>query len=251
MADEMPDDEEMPPQQGESLGGMMPKPDGNGGAAPDAEPDSGDTQEQDEGEGEEGGQGQGNGRKASPEQQQQYDAFVGQCYHVIYAKGQVNPAIANLLKVGDPISAVAHATVNVVLRVMTSAKQNNIQFDPGVLLKGGQEVYQDLCDLSGKLGIHKFTEGEVDAGWVQTMHLAQQQMQQAGLIDPKAFVRDQQELNQAAENGNIDDYLPGVGGLVKDVQAAQQQKGDQQQQPPEGDGEDQPSGKFSGFGKGA
>lgn len=167
----------------------------------------------------------GQGQKAPPALQAEYNQFIAQGWHVMYNGGRPNPAILNQLKAGDPKRCLALAAVDLVLFLVQSAKAQGKTIDGAVILHGGKKLFEELADLSAKMKIHQYQQGELDASWVLAMHMAQQKMQQAGLIDPKAFVRDVQEMNKAEAEGRIDDILPGLGKLSDEVHQGVAQKG--------------------------
>lgn len=263
-----PDDEEEGQGAAPSFGGMSPSADDTGEdeggePAPDDEGAEGEpAPEEDQGGGEEAA---APGRKATPEQQAQYKQFVMQGIHAIYHDHKPDPAILHRLATGDPKQALADASVNLVMTLVTTAKDQGLKLDGAVILKGGQRLFEELADLSAAAHIHKYTQGELDASWVLAMSLAQKHMAAAHLIDPRAFVRDVQEMNKAEAEGRVDDILPGLGKLVSEVQAAKQGGGAQQPAPDDGgdselpaedaapaeqDDEEDQKPRFGGFGKG-
>lgn len=209
--------------------------DQSGAPAPDAAPDQ--QQEPPPGQGSGGllgdtggdqpppddGAGQAQGQKASPEQQTQYNQFVNNGYHLIYAGGKTSPGILKSLASGPPVRALAMTATTVVMTLVDSAHSSNHDLDPAVILHGGKEIFQDLADLSSKAKIHTYNDADLGNAWVMAMDLTRVKMVAAGLVDPAAFQRDIQELNQAEKDGDLDKWAPGMGEAADAVKQAQAQ----------------------------
>jgi hypothetical protein len=63
---------------------------------------------------------------------------------------------------GDPASGLAQVASQVILRVAKDGYMNGIQ-DPAVIGAGGAAIIDDLAELSERLGIHQYSQEELDA----------------------------------------------------------------------------------------
>src|SRR5262245_7366010 len=79
----------------------------------------------------------------TPEEQEQYDLFVGQALNMLSSSPKILASVQKLLAAGsDRITALATAAVTVVDAVRTSGAKNGVQFSVDVLLHGGQEIIE-------------------------------------------------------------------------------------------------------------
>jgi hypothetical protein len=157
------------------------QPDASGAAPDSAQPgqDAGQDQTQDQPQG-------GDEPNVSPEEQAQYDQFVGNGMQLVYQEQgktmQVAPAVLGQLK-GDwkdvepslgqipqeekpldpknPIDCLAVTTVGLVLTLEASAASSNHQLDPAVVFHGGAELMEQLADIANAANIHDFSDDEM------------------------------------------------------------------------------------------
>lgn len=103
----------------------------------------------------------GMGKEATPEQKQQFNQFVDNAQRLIYDE-QMMPRIQEGLQGGgDPASGLAQMAGLIILRVANSAYESGVR-DPGILVAGGAEVIDELAELSSRLGIHEFSQEEMN-----------------------------------------------------------------------------------------
>ena len=148
------------------------------------------------------------GEQATPEEQAQYELFVGQCLKLIYGGGKVNQAVLDRLKTGKPVQALAAAATVIVDRVFTSAKENGKDFAADILLHAGKEILQDLAELAQKSGIHDYTQDELDGAFYAAVD--QFRADHQGMIDQNAAKGELQQLQQADQQGKLGQMLPGI-----------------------------------------
>ena len=214
---ENPAEDAMPGDMGEDQGGMTPDQEN---PAEDAAP--GDAAE-DQGE----SQG-GEKPNVTPEEQAQYEKFVDNCYSSIYDP-KAFPAIQKALQATeDPLDNLAHTVVGVVTRVVDSAQKANAPLDDAVIFQGGVEVMEDLADLSAKLGIHEFTEDELQSATYRALDMYREQGIATGKIDPNDLKQQFDTIREADQRGMLGQLMP---GLEQYAQQHQQPEG----APPEGD----------------
>lgn len=148
----------------------------------------------------------------SPEEQAQYERFMDNAFKLIYHGGKVSPAVLESLGAsGDPKMNLAHTAVNIVLHLQDSARKANKDVSPDVLFQGGKDVVEDLANLAGMAGIHKFDQDELEGAWYQALDLYREAATRRGLIDPDAIKQDFDTIVQADRAGNLDKLLPGIG----------------------------------------
>lgn len=147
----------------------------------------------------------------TPEEQQEYDLFVGQALNLIATPEhqKVRDALVKLLSAGeDRVAALASAAVYVVEGVEKSAGRAGKEFNVDVLLHGGQEITEHLADFAKAKKIHAFSPEEVEAAFLQAVD--QYRLKNQGRLDPEAAQQDLQEVAAAEESGEIDQVMPGL-----------------------------------------
>lgn len=175
------------------------------GADPNAPP-SPDDGSQDQGD-------SSDGEQASPQEQQQYDEFVNNCYNAIYTEDnppKVQPSILQgLANKSDPITGLADTSAAVVHGVVMNAAKNGVKIDPTIILHGGMEVIADLAKVAKLAKIHTYTPKEQEAATYRAVDMYRQMQGN----DPQAQQAAQQDLStmqQANASGNLDSVLPGA-----------------------------------------
>jgi len=147
----------------------------------------------------------------SPEEQAQYDEFVGNAYALIY--GDSHESIVERLSIDEePIQALAQTVTQVVRRVVESARQAGQELSSDVVFQGGVEVLEDLAATMGKLGIYDFSDEELEQATYVAMDLYRDVEIEAGELDQQAHQEDWQTLQQANETGEFD-------AVMQDLQA--------------------------------
>lgn len=146
----------------------------------------------------------------SPEEQQQYERFVDNCYSVIYDQKTLPKILQSLDATNDPIMNLANTIVQVVHFVATSAKASQTEISGDVLIQGGAEVMGDLADLAGKVGIHDYSDDEIEGATYRAMDLYRELQKQDGSLDINAAKQDMKDIMVADKEGRLDELLPGV-----------------------------------------
>lgn len=186
---------------------------------PNAQPDGtqtpDDTQTQDGGtpDQENGADDSSEGEQATPEEQQQYDEFVNNCYNAIYTEDnppKVQPSILQgLANKSDPITGLADTSAAVVHGVVANAAKNGVKIDPSIILHGGMQVIADLVKVAKLAKIYNYTPKEQEAATYRAVDMYRQMQGN----DPQAQQAAQQDLStmqQANASGNLDSVLPGA-----------------------------------------
>lgn len=109
---------------------------------------------------------------ASPEEQEQYNAFVENMLKVIYGdKKRLNTILSALKASDDPVQDLAATVATLVKRVEDSAEGAKMQLAEGVAFHAGVEILEDLAELAEKAGIHAFTEEEMETAGYRAIDL--------------------------------------------------------------------------------
>lgn len=146
----------------------------------------------------------------SPEEQQQYDRFVDNCYSVIYDQKTLPKILKSLDATDDPVMNLANTVVTVVDFVEKSARGAKMEISGDVLMHGGAEVMGDLADLAGKVNIHDYSEDEIEAATLRAMDMYREKQRADGTLDINAAKGDVREVMMADREGRLGEVLPGV-----------------------------------------
>lgn len=166
------------------------------------------------------------GAPASPQEEAQMEQFLAQCKLAVYDPKHpeaTKALIASLKASGNPVQALAHASVNIVMRVEDAATQGGEKLDPAVLLQGGYVVVDDVAKFSTEVskaqGTPSFNDKQTQAAYLVAVDLYRTMKQKSGTLDDGAAKQEWGQLKQADQSGDLGKVLPGANDL-KDTQAA-------------------------------
>jgi len=148
----------------------------------------------------------------SPEEQAAYDSFMDVAMQVIYGEA-FNEIFERLRADADPIEGLAQTAVEIVRRVVSSGSENGEQLNGDVVFHAGIAVVEELADRMGDLGIHDFTEAELEKVTYRALDLYRDVEVQNGELDQEGAQTDWATLQQANESGKLD-------ALMQDLSAA-------------------------------
>jgi len=170
----------------------------------------------------------------SPEEQDQYDQFVGNALNLIAAEGneKAGESVVSMLSAGsDPVEALATAAVYVVDAVEKSASKSGMKITGETMLHGGQEITEHLAELAESKGIHTFTDEELETGFLKAVDHYKQMNKET--MDPEAAKADLQALNDAPP-AVLEGALPGMDKMAGQEAPQQGQQAPPPPPPPQG-----------------
>ena len=160
--------------------------------------------------------------QASPEEQAQYDQYVGRAMQLIYDK-KFFPHLVDMLHGGaekgqqaandngmsGPQAGLAHAAVIVLQRVGSAAKEAGQTISPDVVLHGGAEVFSQLAEISDRAGISNYGEDRdaLEGAFFAAIDLYLKQAAQSGEVDQQAAQQQLQQLQQMDQSGQLETML--------------------------------------------
>lgn len=153
----------------------------------------------------------------TPEEQAEYDLFVKNAMEFIYTEDdKVLPDVMNRLATGKPVDALAQTAVWVVGMVESSAKSSGKEISDDVVFHGGREILEQLVEVAEAGGDHDFTEKEIEAAWYQALDLYREASSgEGGRFKPEEAASEFMALNEADQQGNADDVLPGFSKIAQ------------------------------------
>ena len=159
------------------------------------------------------------GSNVSPEEQKQYDQFVGNGMKLIFNKQGVQNILKAIKGDGKPVDGLANALVMVVTRLEDSAEQAGQKISPDVVMHGGVELLEQLADLAQKAGVHDFSKKELDGALYRAMDLYRERRQQQGKLPVDQLKGDFQQMQQAEQQGTLENDLPGITQFAQNAPA--------------------------------
>lgn len=174
----------------------------------------------------------------SPEEQAQYDKFVGNAMELIYTEdGKVQDEVLARLSTGNkPMDVLAQTTVWLVMLVENSAEQSGQRIEDDVLFHAAKEVHEQLIEVAEAADIHTFKEAEVQGSWYQALDMYREaNSDEGGRFNPEVAAQEFAALNEADREGRADEVLPGFSQMTQAGLAAAMADGN----PVDGEDEDE------------
>lgn len=165
----------------------------------------------------------------SPEEQQQYDAFVKNAMQIMYRDdGQPEPEVLQRLSTGKkPIDTMAQTLVWLVMMVEQDAKRQGQMLDDAVVMHGASEIMEHLIDLSDAAGLHKWKQAEMQGAWYQAldMYAEANDSAEGGRFNKEEAAAEFAELQAADQEGRLDEVIPGFNQGTETAMAMAMQDG--------------------------
>jgi hypothetical protein len=146
----------------------------------------------------------------TPEEQAQYDQFVGNALRIISSDKTRQGLLKTLAGNGRPQEGLANTAVMIAKRVVDSARENGVEISGDVLLHGGVQVVEALADVQEAAGIAELSEEEVQGAMYRAADLYREISQSEGTLNTDAAKEDMQALAAADRAGRLDELLPGL-----------------------------------------
>lgn len=150
------------------------------------------------------------GGNVSPEEQRQYDQFVGNALTMISSEKTRSGILKSLEGDGNPKEGLATTAALIVKRVSDSAKETGQEISGDVMLHGGVEVVEALAETQAAAGIADLPEEEIEGAMFRAADLYRGMAAADGSLNQEAAQQDIQMLKAAQEQGQLGAILPGV-----------------------------------------
>lgn len=142
----------------------------------------------------------------SPEEQGQYDQLVNNAYKALYDDKET--LLKSLAGAGDPVTGLAQTVAAVMSRLVDSARNAGKDFGEGVVINAGKEVLEDMADLMAQAGMADLDEQQLESA----TYLAAEMYRglQQNNLDQNKVAADFMDLQNAAQNGSLEQVMPGA-----------------------------------------
>ena len=180
--------------------------------------DAGPPQDSSQGDTGAPAQDSGAAQPASPEEQAQYNQFVGRAMELIYNE-KMFPQVVEMLRGGSndgqdqqgsgvsgPAHGLANATAMIIARVYKAATDAGANLSPDVVFHGGTEIFGQLAEISDKAGISDYANDrdKLEGAYFLAVDTAMQQLRKAGVVDEASAKQALQQLQQVDAKGELE-----------------------------------------------
>ena len=155
------------------------------------------------------------GASASPEEQEQYNLFVGNGMKMVFDKSGLENMVQSIAGDGNPVQGLGNTLAMLVMRLEDSAEQSGQEIPGDVKYHGSVELLEHLADLAKVAKIHDFSEEEMESALYLALDQYRVARQEQGKLPVEALKSDMNQLLQAEQSGNIDQVLPGLSDYAK------------------------------------
>jgi hypothetical protein len=148
----------------------------------------------------------------SPEEQAEYEQFVGNAMSIIYPDdGQVSPNVVQALQGSDdPMMNLATTAVSLVSSLRDSAKQAGHRVPDEILYHGAVAIIEELGEVAEAAGIHDYSEDDLEQALYLSLDLYRTAGEQSGDVDAEQLKAGFAQIQQADQQGRIEEVLPGI-----------------------------------------
>jgi hypothetical protein len=183
-------------------------------------------------------------QQASPEEQAQYNQFVGRAMQLIYDQ-RMFPKIVEMLRGGGsdgqgkddtgnsgPAHGLANATAMIITRVYKAASDAGAQLSPDVVFHGGTEIFGQLAEISDKAGISDYANDHdaLEGAYFLAVDTAMQQLRKAGVVDEASAKQALEQLHGMDGKGELEQ-------VFRELDAKDQSQGGEAETPAENQAE--------------
>ena len=141
-----------------------------------------------------------------PEVREQFNMFVTNGLNIIHEEQVTNDILNRILKSGDPIQAIAEATVDIVTRLYDSAKKNGVEIYRDVLIHGANVLMGEIINMAEAAGMQKLSDEQKTQAFQIATSMFIDQSVKTGRISKeelagmgKEVVQNQPEMQKASE----------------------------------------------------
>lgn len=151
-------------------------------------------------------------KPASPEQQAEYNKFVGFGMRLLFSDKVSMDSIEMLQKAGNKIEGAAQVLASIVTRLYTSQVEQGQQPMPEVVLHGSWELLDNVIQLAMASGMEDFSEDDREGAFFMAADLLRANLAKAGMIDPEIVKQDVAALHEMEDSGQMSEFAQHFAG---------------------------------------
>lgn len=120
--------------------------------------------------------------EATPEQQAQYNKFVGMALSMLFKEDFLPKAVEAIKGSSTPVDGMARLGAGIASRLYDKAKQAGEEIEIIVMMHGGLEVMGEIAELANKAGIEVSME-MAEAAYYQAADMVKSHLENQGDLD--------------------------------------------------------------------
>lgn len=141
--------------------------------------------------------------KVNPEVQETFDMFIINGMELIYDEKHAKSMLPRLGAGTDPTKAMAELLVDIITRVVSSAKQAGKEIPPEVVLHGGNFLFGELLKVLEAAGMAPMSEEQKTSVWQMASSIYIDRMVKSGEMTKEELARLSSEVKQTAAGKKV------------------------------------------------
>lgn len=163
-----------------------------------------------------GNPGQPQVRRATPEEQQMYNRYVGLAMTLLYDDKFMNSAIKMMKNEKTTMEGVASVASLVAFQVYSEGKRQGQEIPASVVVHAGMEIIMLVVELALAAGMEPMSDKEIELAHYGAADQFRDRMEAAGHISPEQIKQDRQMMQAMHDDGRLAQTMAAI-------QAAQSQ----------------------------
>lgn len=147
-----------------------------------------------------------------------FDLFMLNGMEIIYDEKQAQSMLPRVSSGGDPTKAIAELLVDIIVRVVSSARENGKKIPPGIILHGGNMLFGELLKVLEAAGMEPLTEEQKAAVWQVASSLYIDQAVKSGEMTKEELVALSQEVEQTPEGKKVLQTAENPEEVIKQIE---------------------------------
>ena len=151
-------------------------------------------------------------QQVDPQNQEQYDVFMANGMNVLHDEKVSDQIISQIIKSQDPVESIARATVDLIIRLETSASQNGVQVADNVKMQAANQLMGEIINLAEMAGMKQLTDEERYKAFSLAVSMYLDESVKSGNITPEQLAQMGQEMQGTPEGQKIVQQMGGQQG---------------------------------------
>ena len=159
----------------------------------------------------------------TPEEQAQFDEFMGNARKIIYPKDDKGFRVSDNVLQGlaatkdKPMLALATTAVSIVVGLRDSAERAGQMVDQDVMFHAGADIVAELAEVAEVADIAEFSEEDVEKAFYLALDMYSAQAQETGHLDKEGMQQGWNQIVTADQQGQLAEVMPGIGERMKEA----------------------------------
>lgn len=145
-------------------------------------------------------------KKATPEQEQQFEKFVGMSMTILFSDKFLERGAKMLKSSEDIIEGMAQIGAAIGTRVYSQAAKEQQEIEPIVVVEGGKVFMDEVRKFAEALG-HEVTDEDVEDAYYRAADIMRQALDNAGLLDREAMAAEAEQARQMISEEQMQPFI--------------------------------------------